>query len=161
MARVTIDAFSPAGATYIGANMRQSDLDEMHAVFGPDVPVQDMAYAIAYRSAPWSYSAKLDGQPVMMFGVMVEPIVAHLGVAWGFGTESTRRVIPTVSKFIKSELIPTLQANGLRRVEVRLLAAHEGERLWLSSLGARGEAVLDNAGFSGETFHQLSWTRNN
>lgn len=160
MARVTIEAVSPASATYIGANLRDGDLSEMRAVFGPNVPVQEMAYTIADRSAPWSYTAKLDGQPVMLFGVMVDPLLPHLGAAWGFGTRHTRRVIPTVTRFIKSELIPALMAHGLNRVEVRAEAKHIEAIDWIHfDLGARHEAQLVCCGASGEDFQQLSWTR--
>lgn len=110
-------------------------------------------------SGQLAWAALINSEPVLIFGVFVgQP--AHLGTAWGFGTDKAWRAIPEVSRFIRLGVIPELIDHGMRRVEVRVLASNRSSVAWLSKhMGARFETELADYGANGETFLQLAWTR--
>lgn len=149
---VAIAELSPSAVAHITSNLRESDAREFAALFTCS-PVDVFAQLSGF-------SVRLDGEPIFMFGVARSSAQPHLGVAWGVGTDKAWRAIPVAGRFVREVLIPDLMANGLTRVEVRALATNTAAIVWLvKHMGARFEANLPGLGINGETFAQLSWTR--
>jgi hypothetical protein len=156
--KVEFKPVTPAAITYIAANMRQSDRDELNAML-PLASEMEAAW-FSLHSPGVSYVCWVDDNPVFAFGVAIDFKSPHRGGAWGFGTDDTPKAIRQITKFIRRKFIPELIEAGVKRVEVRVLDQHTSSLQWISTaLKARYETPLYQAGFDGETFIQYSWTR--
>jgi hypothetical protein len=156
MTSVEIRKLTPIAATYVAAYIRAYDRAELEA-YQPAGDIAELAYFLATTNG-WNFYASIDDIPVFAFGVVVHPLSPHMGSAWGFGTDKTRKVVPEITRFVREALVPELVESGLRRVEVRALATHTSSVRWLArSLGALPECDLPQAGANGETFVQLAW----
>jgi hypothetical protein len=143
--------------SYIAANLRDRDAIELRALFGPRVDVTtrlaDIAVMPGIADVVWWRD-----QPIFVFGVLLPPATPQLGYAWGFGTDQAWRAIPAAGREVKS-LSLRLIADGVRRVEVRVLAENRSSVHWLTNhLGAEFETELHQFGANGETFLQFAWT---
>jgi hypothetical protein len=141
--------------TWIGANMRAADLEEIVC----QVPEGMSGSAIAHllfegMLVDWSWVATYKGQPTTCFGVTPHNVATWSGFA--FGTNDMVRTIPAVSAFILG-LEDRLIAAGVRRVEVRTIDTHDISHQWLRKLGCWFEAEMHHYGRNGETFELWAW----
>lgn len=153
--RVDLIPVSLRDVTWVGANMRAADLEEVQCQVPKGMSGSDIA-RLLYTGmlADWTWIATLDRQPVCCFGVA--PITTAVWSGFAFGTPAMPRAIPRVSEAILG-LEERLVANGVRRVEVRTISTHDLSHQWLRKLGCCYEAVLPDYGSNGETFELWAW----
>lgn len=154
MAKVEIVPATLRDVTYIGANLRQADREEIFAQL-PAMSGSDAA-GLLFRGmlVDWSWVALLDRQPAACFGVT--PITTAVWAGFAFGTRDLPRTIPRVSQAIL-EMEPRLIETGVRRVEVRTISTHDISHAWLRKLGCWFEAEMPHYGSNGETFELWAW----
>lgn len=155
MQRVELVPLSLRDVTWIGANMRPADLEEITCQVPEGMSGSDIARLLhGGMLVDWTWIATLDRQPACCFGVA--PITTAVWSGFAFGTQSMPRTIPTVSRAILG-LEERLIARGVRRVEVRTISTHDLSHQWLRKLGCWFEAELPHYGSNGETFELWSW----
>jgi hypothetical protein len=134
-------------ATYITANLRPSDLEEVasqYAHFDPE------ALGWAMHVAEYSYVASYKGTPAVLFGASAYG--STTASVWAVGTHRTRRVIPEVTRFCLGPLRQQLRHDGFRWAEARSIATHVDAHRWLEGMGAVAVATLTGYGVQGEDF---------
>jgi hypothetical protein len=157
--KVEFKPVTPASITYIVANLRNADLDELKATLPECEPMQVAWFVL--NQPGHAYVCWLDDNPVFAFGVMIDISAPHRGVVWGFGTDDTPKVMLALTKFVRRRFIRELLEVGLDRAEVRVSASHLSSLSWISkALKAKYETDLQEFGSHGETFVQYAWTRN-
>lgn len=146
--------------SYVGANMRQADQDEILCQL-PENTSSQTAALVCFDTSPEDcrfVSYDRDGVPTGAFGWSPTP-ARSLWAAWAFGTGGLRRSVPDISKFIMLHQLPYIMKNYKpKRLEVRSLKTHDLSHRWLTSMGARKDCELPRYGGNGETFVLYSWT---
>jgi len=133
--------------SFIFANLRASDLDEMMAEHGHWTP------ALAAKGAlttPYAFVARAGGVPAVGFGAI--PTTPTTVSAWLLATDHARRCIPAVTRFVDGPLRRQLVAEGYRWAEARALASNTFGRRWLKALRGGVIAELPGYGVGGEDF---------
>ena len=139
--------------TYVAANMRERDREEVLATAALDCasPAGWLSWAVS--GPDWCWTAQIDGQPVGAFGIgQGTPLQPHIRTAWAFGTDRFKRVVPVISRFCRENWPEMLISVGVTRVEIRSLASHDIAARWLKSMGARQEALMTGYGVNSEDF---------
>src|SRR5688572_13806061 len=152
---IEIIASTPRDITIVAANMREWDRREFEASARTG-SMTEAALICHYGSMPWARVVLLDGEPVAAFGAAASVYQPQLRLAWAFGTERFRRVVPAISREVESWK-PRLVAEGVHRIEARALVGHDLAGRWMGGLGARREAVLERYGLGGEDFELWAW----
>lgn len=154
--RVEITGLSLGDITYIGANLRDGDREEILSQC-PAGTTGGAAAAGMFQSLhpDWSWCALLDGQPTAAFGF--QPFNTATWIAWAYGTHRMPRTIPAISRHCM-RVTPLLLDLGVRRVEVRALQGHTAAKAWLMRLGCTFQCDLPDFGRDGQTFELWSWT---
>jgi hypothetical protein len=153
--RVEIKPANLRDATYIGANLRAADREEIFCQVPGGLSGSDVTQTLfGGMLDEWTWIAYLDGQPTTIFGV--SPITVSTWAGFAFGTRHLPRTIPRVSAHMLA-LEPSLIAHGVRRLEVRTIATHDISHQWLRKLGCWFEAELPEYGKDGELFELWCW----
>jgi hypothetical protein len=153
---VEIKSLTLPVATYVAANARDEELKEHAALFEHDLYVT--IAALAQCPTVTGFAAFRDGNPEFVFGTVFDSSMPHIAQIWGVGTRNAARVLPAVTRFIRTCMIPSLKALGLRRAEVRVMQENQLSIHWLTQrLGGTYETDLKNFGRNGETFVLISW----
>lgn len=153
--KITIEPLNLRTATWVAANMRAIDVDELMCQLPPDATKTDAGMACFMATQdPWRWQALIDDSPVACFGV--SQLTYPCWVGWGYGLPAMRRAMPEVTRFLKSQL-PRLIEAGCRRIEARALKRHTDAHLWLAALGGTYRFDLPDCGRNGETFEFWSW----
>lgn len=95
------------------------------------------------------FIAKIDGQPACAFGVQEKSPRRFVG--WAFGTDNMRRVVPEVTRFIRSTILPALEIKA-NRIEAESLSTHKDAHRWLKAFGAVPVCTLAKVGKNEEDF---------
>jgi hypothetical protein len=149
---VIIKPYSLNDAVYVAECMREWNRQEWLALSWSGNPF-DMARLVAGPMA----RVVLDGAlPVAVFGASA----VHPGVwqAWAFSTDEFPRVVRSLTKAFRRDMLPALKHIGAHRIEVRSLAGSDVVDRWLRWLGAERECTLRRYGRNGEDFHLYAWT---
>jgi hypothetical protein len=157
MHRVTEAAFLPL--RHIAENLRLEDLEEFNAARGEGFDRTKLAEETAWvarQGLGWVAWRNDTGEPVATWGAH-RMNAGAVGV-WAFGAPGWVRTIRTVTRHIKSTMIPALLKAGYHRAECRALASRADTRIWLTSLGFEQEAVLAEFGVRRENFVLYAWT---
>lgn len=149
---------TPRDITIVAANMREWDRTELEA--SATGTMTERALFCHYTSMPWACVALLNGEPVAAFGLAGTPLQPQLKVAWAFGTDRFRRVVPAISREANS-WFPHLIAEGVHRIEARALVGHDLAGQWMAGFGAKNEGVMRRYGRNGEDFELWAWTAEN
>jgi hypothetical protein len=139
--------------TFIAANMRQCDRDEVYCQLPAGTSSTELA---AYAMQAGAHVAAVDGQPVAAFGAVPRSVCVM--DAWLWGTDKTQRVIPAVTRYFARVLMPQWLEQGVRRLEARSISTHTLAHRWMTSTGAVLECALPDCGRDGEGFLQFAWT---
>lgn len=136
--------------------MREEDAREILCQLPDGLPWTAFAARVLVLSPGTAWCVTLRGDPIAAFGAAESgnPVLRH---GWAFGTRRFRRAVPCMTRFIVETFGPDLVASGVRRVEVRAIEGHDIAHRWLTSIGARAEAGLDEYGKNGECFVQYAW----
>ena len=134
--------------SYVFANLRPTDLDEMVAEHGYWTPARFAAQVVGL---PYSYIARTkDGVPAIGFGAI--PVTPSTVMAWLLATKGATRCIPEVTRFVDKPLRTQLKHDGYRWAEARALATNTFGRRWLRALDGHVVADLPGYGAGREDF---------
>lgn len=99
----------------------------------------------------------INDTPVFAFGLLRLGQVAHL---WGFGTTKTKYVIPSATRWGLSQWLPDMfEAEGIKRIEVRVPHQSKHSIAWLKKLGMTVECDdLRDCCDNGAVMTQLAYT---
>ena len=140
--------------SYVLANLRQVDADEIWCQLPPDTKPLDFArHVIAYGAG---YSAWLGGKLVACFGTQPLNAVAH--TAWAFGTDRMQRAIPAITDFMADVHVPHLLEHGAQIMEARSHYNHGTAHVWMLGTGAKPVGDPFVFGRGGERFRLFRWT---
>lgn len=146
----------------VALNMRQRDHDEIFAVRagGDRAALAYGLYAVLPRALA-CFVCGLDNSrsAQALVGVWPQDETGGLATANMFATSGFRRLAPPLIAHVRSSLIPSLIARGVRRVEARALASYTTSRTFMAACGATQECLLPDYGRSGECFALYAWRR--
>lgn len=151
---VTIEPACFRDASYIVANMRPGDRDEIMC----QVPLGTKSYEIAKFMIEGgdAYVAYWKGTPVMLFGT--NPLNSAVMCIWAIGTKHTWRVIHAVSRFMMNVHLPAqVETHGYKAMEARSHITHEAAHRWMQSTGAVVWGPPFVYGMNGEKFLMFRW----
>lgn len=116
---------------FVGLNMRQSDVAELHDGVGA-APIPALIHALKASSKCWTI--KMGDIPVAMFGVAPDPEVRGLGLAWYLATdiwdrEGRRDMLTNSPRFID------MMQDGYEVIANFLDCRNPRSIKWLKSLG--------------------------
>jgi len=136
---------------YLLANLRPEDVEELgHTGF------DKRAIEAVCAASQSVHLATYRGSPAFVFGLYR---TNHVGHIWGFGTKDTKRVMPSITRFVHHDYFPYLFGQtGLKRIEVRVPITSMHSINWLLHLGARIECVTQDHLPSGVPAFQLAYT---
>ena len=143
-------------ASFIAANMRQADFEEIACLWKSwDTRALGVcAVETAVRGKVWS--VWYDGQPAAAFGFShASAFDPDHWQAWAFGTDRFRRCVPLITRHF-NELRPTLERE-CRRLQVLTHKEHDIAHTWIEALGGRKEGLLRSYGRGGEDFLLYAW----
>ena len=129
--------------------LRNADVDECEALFGPGTVSEVAAQTFAH--SPVRYTVSVDGVPIAMFGVGAASMLSDIGHPWMFGT-------PSIEKYLRRALIEEGRRYivGMRQMFPRLENVVDARNTksirWLRRMGFE---VLPAAplGVEGRPFH--------
>lgn len=154
---------TPELAQAVAANLSPRDRIEVLAL-QPEASDDDTAldvWADAILRVPedlrTAWAVTLDGEPVVMGGVVRHPHLTHLATTWAVGTE---RKLETGVQIMRAALNAhrTWQERGVRKFQCSCLDSPELSSRWLVRLGYAIEGIFPDLGRNGETFKV--WGRN-
>lgn len=135
-------------ADYLGAHLRQEDLDELRAA-GHDDPLVPIREGIL--GSDWAMTARVDGQIACVFGLShTGSVLAPIGVPWMLGTD-----LVTHNARALMRLAPAYIAHMLLQYDQLINAVHAPNRQaigWLRRMGFKLEPARP-LGPLGEPFH--------
>lgn len=154
MSRVVITPACLRDATFVVANLRPRDREEIWCQLPEDTHELDVAYFLLMGGDCWI--ASIDGRPIMFFGV-TSMNIACMSV-WAVGTRRTSRVVRDVTRFLIGEAVPAKIAAGFHTMEARSHVDHAQAHRWMQSTGAVvvGEPFV--YGRQREKFLLFRWT---
>lgn len=142
--------------SFIAANMRQEDQDEIYCQLPPEATSLDIA--IFSLSGRFAYTARWRGKAVAAFGFSQLSLCGSVYSGWMWGTRDLPRAVPRISRYSWAVIAPKLVAAHVRRVEVRSRSGHLEAHKWLTDVGAKWECKLLDYGRDGEAFELFVWT---
>ncbi len=145
-----------AASARIATNMRARDKEEIFALAWKDDPWQLAARTAGLGDFQWT--AFYDHEPVAAIGAF--PVWPGVWNVWAYGTDLWPKVAITLTRHVKTFMIPAILERGAHRAHCYVLDKNDDAARWLEYLGAVKEASLDNFGKNGQTFHVYSWGRN-
>lgn len=155
MAEVTIELATVRDVSFILANLRSGDHDEIVCQLPEGAkPVDFTAQCVCFGQ---SWVAKWGGVPAMTFGVSSMTAAGNVLSGWAFGTRRAPGCIREVVRFCRDVLMPMWISDGVTRIEARSLGAHSVAHRWMQAIGAVHEGSVPDWGRSGETFELYVW----
>lgn len=156
MPQITGLAITPL--TYVIANLRPEDRLEIEAVRGRPLDPERMAMELSRMTIlgdGWLFWNRRSGAPIAALGAYA--MTPSCASCWAFGTEEWPYIVKSVTRHIRTIMIPRLLTAGFHRAECRALASREDTRRWLTGFGWRAEAVLSEFGIRREDFTLFAW----
>lgn len=151
-----IETAAPEEIYRVAVDMRERDYAEISALHYAEGR-EELAQAITrhYSGNRDVLCVSLDGEPICIGGCLpLRPRVASLML---FATDAFPRVGIAVTRFVKHQLIPRLEAAGIHRFEAVSLVGYDEVHDWLRLLGLEAETgPLRNFGKNGEAFVYFS-----
>lgn len=142
-------------ASFVMANLRQRDYDEIMCQVPEGTKTHEVAYGLNLSLEAWAIHLE-ERQPIALFGVnYMTP--ACVGV-WAMGTRHMWRAIPLLTSFMKTDVVPRLIAQGYRTMEARSHVLHLQAHRWMHSTGAVQVDPPYEYGRNGEKFITFRWT---
>jgi len=138
--------------TYIGSWLCDADRIELAATRDPDDYVSLAKDAMKGKH---HYVALDDAVPVMAFGASKAD--SESVVVWGFKTARARPVMPLVTRYIVTTMIPALRAAGFNRAVCLVHPGNAASIAWLTRLGFRLKADLLGFGTHAEDMCLYEW----
>ncbi len=140
---------------HVTANMREIDRVEVFATRWDDDPKAYARVLLPMNGFMWC--AVRDDVPCALWGAV--PVWPHHWIAFAFGTDDWARVVLTMTKHIRSFMLPALLRAKAYRVSAATHADHTEAHRWLESMGAVKEMDMPYYGKGGEVFFNYVWTK--
>lgn len=141
-------------ASYIMANLRPADLDEVLCQVPEGTKRHEIAYSLLHSGD--AFTAFVRGQPVAFFGT--SPINAACLSVWALGTPAVWRAVPAINRFMCDEHLPACIELGYHTMEARSHTAHVSAHRWLEAMGGVQHGGPFEFGRGRETFLLFRWT---
>ncbi len=144
--------------TYVAANMRDSDWEELSCLLPPEWTRRDAGlYCLQSSSDLYVFVAKVHGQSIAAFGF--SPITPNCKVrsAWMFGTNLLPRYINLIGAFMVTQVIPELIEQGLSRIEARAMVNDDVIHGFFENMGADRAGPMRDFGGPEKDFYLYSW----
>lgn len=142
-------------ASWITANLRPLDRLEAFCQLPPGTKTSALAWFLVMGHGD-AFIAYLRDEPAMVFGIA--PINAVCLSVWALGTRRAPRVAPSISRWLRDELLPGKAAEGYTSMEARSLVEHHAAHRWMLSTGAVQHGPPFVFGRGGEEFILFRWT---
>lgn len=146
----SIEPTQEADVIHVGNNLRQADINEIHAFGMPD-PMEAALYS--FDMSPLRWTGKCDGEPFCIFGVSPRSVALGHGSPWLLGTD---KILQHQFAFLRKSgrMVDVMQA----RYPLLTNYVHEDNHVskrWLKWLGFEvGDAV--RLGLRGSKFHHFT-----
>lgn len=155
MARsLTIQPATLKDASYVISWLRPEDEAEVLCQMPTGVLRHEIAYGLLMAGD--CFSARLDGQPIALFGT--SPINAACLSVWALGTVEVWRAVPVINRFMTGEHLPERIEQGYHSMEARSLVGHNSAHRWLEAMGGRQHGGPYEFGKNRELFVTFRWT---
>jgi hypothetical protein len=138
------------------AGMREWDRLEIFAT-QPDDDLNRFAQVVRFATGPTAWVAGYGDTPCAVFGATER--WHGMFDMWFFATNDLYKIGKSVTKLVKTAIVPELFAAGARRLECKSMEGHIEAQNWLTVIGAKREASHPNFGRGGETFHTYVWEK--
>lgn len=155
VSRVIVRPACLAHASFVLANMRDADRDEVMCQVPDGTKTHEIAYMMLMSGD--AFVAYLNDIPVLFFGAHALNVCTL--EAWALGTKDTRRVLHAATRYLFAEFIPKVVEAGYLSVECRSHADHHAAHRWLRSTGAVANGEPFVYGKTGEKFVIYRWDR--
>lgn len=149
---VSIEPACMAHASFVTANLRKSDREEIYCQLPDGFRTWDIAAMMIQCD---SYVAYLDDEPVLFFGA--QPLNAVALQVWAMGTKRTARVLVEATRFILNDYMPKAIEAGFLMAECRTHVEHRQAHRWLESTGAVVNGTPFVYGKNSEKFVIYRW----
>lgn len=141
-------------ASYVMANLRQADLDEVMCQVPDGMKRHELAYNLLMSGD--AFTASVKERPVAFFGTC--PInVACLSV-WAIGTVDVWRAVPAINRFLTDVHLPDRIDQGYLTMEARSMETHVSAHRWLTAVGGVQHGDAYEFGKGREKFLTFRWT---
>jgi len=138
--------------TYIGSWLCDADRTELAATRDPDDYV---SLAKDAMKGDHHYVALDNAVPVLAFGA-TRPVEDYV-IVWGFKTAKARPVMPLVTRYIVTTMIPAIRAAGTHRARCLVHVDNAPSIKWLTRLGFHPKADLLGFGAHAEDMCLYEW----
>lgn len=154
MAGVVMREANLRDASFVLANLRPLDYQELSCQTRPGTPLSDIAaYLVMGNDA---FVAHVDGTPAAVFGT------SDMGGAarsiWALGTKRMWRAVPAITDFVVEDIVPALLGDGYHMLEARSLSTHHLAHNWMLGAGAEQVGPPFPYGRNREMFLLFRWT---
>lgn len=139
-------------AEYVARRLRDADRRE---VFATRWAASEKALAQDMAASPLGWVAVADYGPVAAVGAI--PRWPGVWSVWMLATDDFPKCRFSLTRHVRSVIIPALRETGAHRAECASLASHIEAHAWLRYLGAEKEATLRGYGRNGEDFLLFVW----
>ncbi len=146
---MTVQRLTRYGIGRVLRRLRESDQREMAASIGDDPGAVGLMLWNLTGGLRWEALDK-NGHALMIGGVT--QVWPGLGAAWAYCAVGYERVIGEVTREVRREILPTLDAMGFHRIEARPMEANLMSCRWLETLGFERQTALAQFGRGRETF---------
>ncbi|WP_419911972.1 hypothetical protein [Hoeflea sp.] len=150
---ITIEPANLRDVSWIAANMRASDKEEIYCQLPARATPEIVAQYSLSSSEAWT--VKRNGFLFAAFGFqqMSEGVLN----GWAYGRDGMERCILEITRFVFTYKVPEWLQAGIRRIEVRTIESHVSAHRWLEAAGAERVCALDEWGKNGERFLLYAW----
>lgn len=154
VARPVVQPATLRDASYVMANLRPADVEEVMCQVPEGVKRHEIAYSLLMSGD--AFAALLDDQPVAIFGTA--PINAACVSVWALGTPKVWRAVTEINRFLLNVHLPDRIAQGFHTMEARSHSAHHEAHNWIEALGGVQHGGPFEFGRDRETFLLFRWT---
>lgn len=154
---MVIQDATPAAVRSVIGRLRAADRQELDAQsYGYNE--DEIIRIILGYAGPFNFCASRDPQrPVALIGAL--PMWPGVWSVWMLATDDFPLIALSLTRWVRTRMIPALVESGAHRAECRLPAANRGACRWLELVGGRQESILKRYGRGQEDFCCYVWER--
>lgn len=127
---VEIGRYRPEDGDYIASHIRASDRKEIYYLAAL-TPLQAIKTTAAVSEIAWT--AKLDGRPILAFGVCRKTALSDIGMPWALGTDEADRQVSAYARHSRTFFDGVSRAFPV--MENYALAENKRTLRWLKWMG--------------------------
>jgi hypothetical protein len=143
-------------ASWVMANMRQLDREEVYAQWPDTLTTAELATGLLFTPGAETFVAYLKDEPVALFGT--SPMTVNCLWVWALGTDRMERAVPEITRFFMDYHMPRRIEQGYTCAEARSLVTHGVAHRWIEGMGGKKLGGAFEFGKGGEHFVLYRWT---